>query len=321
MVMVQSAPVLDLIPGTVAALGAVAAAVTCGIVGSYCKQPTTGHSPHAETRQQVHSSGCLQPATESMPSSLAAVSGATAKLVHEPEPEPEWSAEPLFVDDAGRELCLKFHGFQRGKCRHGVDCHRSHAAPSPDSLARLRLRQTAEDEADRASTARHAAEARAAWAKPLPVWLHEARSELVFRTDATQSFEHMCAAARVFLAPDIKGCISDGSAVALDQLHAIPPSMHQSPPVCPSLLHAYQLGGHKMPRSWKKALLHKKKLVGRFQRTDAYKAWIAAYRDFVRDVVAPRCGDPRGVVFQCPPTLRIHMPGKVPTIGMHTDSE
>ena len=229
----------------------------------------------------------------------------------------------LFVDDAGRELCLKFHGFQRGKCRYGVDCHRSHATPSAKSLVHLRRRQEILAEAHKSASERHAAEARAAWDKPLPRWLHEARSELVFRADATPSFGVMRGAAELFLAPATEGsaAASNENRVSLERLHEIPPSAHHCPPVCPSLLHAYQLGGHKLPRSWKKALLHKKKLVGRFQRNEAYTVWIAAYRDFVRDVIAPLCGDPHGVVFQCPPTLRIHMPGKAPTIGIHTDSQ
>ena len=41
----------------------------------------------------------------------------------------------------------------------------------------------------------------------------------------------------------------------------------------------------------------------------------------MQDVVAPLCGDPTGVIYQCPPTLRVHMPGHVPTIKMHCDSE
>lgn len=305
---------------TAAAAAAAAAAVTavaCGMVHS-CKPGAAARTGACTAEAPQGSSN--GPRMRCIPS--ADVS-ATAGDLGRHAPEPERPADlAFFVDNAGRELCLKFHGFQRGKCRHGVECHRSHAAPSADSLLRLRSRQKAQEEADRAAAERHAAEARAAWDKPLPPWLHEARSELIFRTDTTTSFERMCAAARLFLAPTIKeDTTGNDSQIPLELLHEIPPAAHHSPPVCPSLLHAYQLGGHKLPPSWKKALLHKQRLIGRFQKTDAYKAWIEAYRDFVRDVVAPRCGDPHGVVFQCPPTLRIHMPGRVPTIGVHTDSQ
>ena len=48
---------------------------------------------------------------------------------------------------------------------------------------------------------------------------------------------------------------------------------------------------------------------------------ISAFKSFVAEVVAPLCGDETGVVYQCPPSFRIHMPGKSPTIGMHCDSD
>ena len=48
--------------------------------------------------------------------------------------------EPAFFDVSGKELCLKFAGFQKGKCRNGDACHRSHGTPAPDTLERLKAR-------------------------------------------------------------------------------------------------------------------------------------------------------------------------------------
>ena len=57
------------------------------------------------------------------------------------------------VDAAGVELCLKFHGLQRGKCRFGVECHRSHKAPCDASLPIHRQLLDAKDAAEAAQRA------------------------------------------------------------------------------------------------------------------------------------------------------------------------
>ena len=44
-------------------------------------------------------------------------------------------------------------------------------------------------------------------------------------------------------------------------------------------------------------------------------------RRFVAEVVAPAVGDPAGVVFQCPPTLRVVLPSARPTGKPHRDAD
>lgn len=48
--------------------------------------------------------------------------------------------EPVYFDVEGKELCLKFAGFQKGKCRNGDACFRSHGTPDPETLERLKAR-------------------------------------------------------------------------------------------------------------------------------------------------------------------------------------
>ena len=72
---------------------------------------------------------------------------------------------------------------------------------------------------------------------------------------------------------------------------------------------------------WKRNYYNKsKKMVQKMKRNSDYIAYIAAFKTFIADVIAPLCGG-SGVVYQCPPTLRIHMPGHVPTITMHRDAD
>ena len=71
------------------------------------------------------------------------------------------------VDAAGVELCLKFHGLQRGKCRFGVECHRSHKAPCDASLPIHRQLLDAKDAAEAAERAIAAEQQRAAAAIPI----------------------------------------------------------------------------------------------------------------------------------------------------------
>jgi hypothetical protein len=42
-----------------------------------------------------------------------------------------------------------------------------------------------------------------------------------------------------------------------------------------------------------------------FRASVEWATFLAEYRRWVADVVVPLVGDPRGVVFQCPPTLRV----------------
>merc|ERR1712060_1012636 len=46
---------------------------------------------------------------------------------------------------------------------------------------------------------------------------------------------------------------------------------------------------------------------------------MGAYRRFVREIVAPLIGDPLGVAFQCPPTLRCQLPSSHALGHRHRD--
>ena len=45
-----------------------------------------------------------------------------------------------YFDVDGEELCLKHAGFQKGSCKHGDACHRSHGTPAAETVTRLKAR-------------------------------------------------------------------------------------------------------------------------------------------------------------------------------------
>ena len=274
----------------------------------------------------------------------------------EPEPEPEGGArhrpaalprqqlvpEPAgpLLDIAGCELCLKFAGVQPGQCRFGAECHRSHGTPSAASRALIQRLVAAQALAAEAEANARLAEAAAVLNAPLPQWLHDSRTELVFSAERSPHYERMRTAACRFLrAGGERGGEGTGEpGLALDQLHTLPPGQHSQPPACPALAAAYARAGMSLPSSWgggddhggaapktrrgKKALKSAQaERQRRFEQSDDYIEYIHAFKALVADVVAPLCGDESGIVFQCPPSLRIHMPGKSPTIGIHCDAD
>ena len=120
---------------------------------------------------------------------------------------------------------------------------------------------------------------------------------------------------------DVGSSAASSTLPCLHKLHTAVPTKTTPVPVCPTLIFAHRHGGHKLPPSWKKALMHNKRLITRFHRSLHYRAFLDAFHAFVRDVIAPLCGDETGIVFQSPPTLRVQMPSHAPTIGLHCDSE
>ena len=212
------------------------------------------------------------------------------------------------VDAAGVELCLKFHGLQRGRCRFGAECHRSHKAPCDASLPIHRQLLDAKDAAEAAQRAAEAEQQRAIEAseaaRPLPPWLHAARAELRF--DAPSAIG-MAAAARAFLECD-----------SLERLHEVAALDAARPPACPTLISAYKRARRALPKSWREALLKQTKTLKRLNATPAYAAFLDAYRAFVNETVVPHIGSP--VVYQFPPTLRVSMPGSK-CIDVHTDAD
>ena len=223
------------------------------------------------------------------------------------------SSQVELVDDAGTELCLKFHRCQRGRCRFGKECHRSHEAPSASALAPLcalrDAREAAEAAASAAAAERRRAVAAEAAAADVPDWLQRARRELHFDASSGGALARMVAAAVEFLG---------AGTVGLDALHALAPTGEV--PACPTLISAHKRAGRALPTTWKAALLKQARTLKRLKLTPAYRAWLGAYRDFVRDVVAPLCGDDTGIAFQCPPTLRVVFPGAA-GLGEHVDAD
>jgi hypothetical protein len=180
---------------------------------------------------------------------------------------------------------------------------------------------------------RQAARAEAAKLRePLPPWLHEARQFRVFRADKTDSFACMQNSLLALLRMAVTDTPRKHTYVEepgllgldLDSLHLCPALSEERVPVVPTLAHAFRLSGRRFPKTWTMAYKATKSMVRRMHRTDPYVAFISAFEDFVRDVIAPLAGarfGSGGLRFQCPPTLRIHMPGRAPTIGLHCDSE
>ena len=95
------------------------------------------------------------------------------------------------------------------------------------------------------------------------------------------------------------------------------------PPRWRKLTHAFRHAGWKMPPAWAKALRpgEEKRSFTLLQKETYYLNFLEAYKAFVTNEIAPTCGDPNGVVFQSPPTIRVAMPSKAPTIQLHCDSQ
>lgn len=270
----------------------------------------------------------------------------------EPEPEPELCR---LVDEEGRELCLKHAGLRRGRCRFGAQCHRSHAPPSTASLALIREMMMFKSQTDNTPTRAGAeggteGEVGSMEARQLPGWLHSCRSELIFdcrgcSSRGRDSFGRLHAAVCRLLAAATDDCSSDNCAYPpLSQLHRRTAEEYPSDclPVAPALASAHRRqqlqqclqataeGSHHQDRvravSSSSSSQRRKQIQSEFESTVAHREFIEAFQDFVALVVtplvlrdAPSTGG--GLAYQCPPTLRVHMPGRAPTIGLHCDAE
>ena len=155
-----------------------------------------------------------------------------------------------------------------------------------------------------------------------PAWLRGARSELVFPC-ASESYVTMQKCLRALLLPE--GVAED---VSLELLHEYIDGRGPLP-LCPTVLHAAKLAGHKLSKKWKWAMVRSStKGVSALHATPSYQRFLAAFDTFVRDVIAPLCGDRGGIQYQRPPTLRVHLPSRAArygkgkgTIGVHSDAE
>jgi len=220
-------------------------------------------------------------------------------------------------DTDGHELCLK-HALRGRSCRWTRKpdrCNRSHRTPSAQALVLLDAMQKDKESATLQVASERQAAAKAALLLPLPAWLHRHRETLRFPVGDCSAFGQLRTAAARFL------CKS-GLAEGLTQLHVIDGrALPEEPPLCPSMISAFKRAGYKLPALWRKALLNIKKTVRRLEKDESYQDYVAAYKELVRETVLPLCGDATGIVFQCPPTMRVHLPGFCHTIKLHCDSE
>jgi len=143
----------------------------------------------------------------------------------------------------------------------------------------------------------------------VPEWLEQARTELrvSYNVGAYDFEQHM---------EQILECGSR----TLPTLHDVR-ELPQEPPLCSRMMHAFKHAGWKMPETWFKAMRRQRKHLAILHKAPVWGEFMEAYHRFIKNEVAPLCGDPAGVVYQCPPTIRIAMPSRAPTIPMHCDSE
>ena len=156
----------------------------------------------------------------------------------------------------------------------------------------------------------------------VPAWLSDLRRERRprYRTDAYRFDELIRALVKQPAWPE--GSPGDGP---LEMIHDVGPTgaLPATAPRFGKIMHAFRHAGWKMPPEWRLAMRpgEERRSFKAFQTTPEWIAFMETYARFVREEVAPLCGDPAGVVYQCPPTLRIAMPSVAPTIALHRDRE
>jgi hypothetical protein len=230
-----------------------------------------------------------------------------------------------------------------GKCRWGEECHLSHNPPSDDTKARLEELRRHHAKRKAAKEMATAKAEQAALNAPLPERLHATRTTRVFEC-CRQGDEHdgkgekgekgkkggksedpwcrMQAALSVLLSlsvtdrPRKRTIVTEEQleGLSLNQLHLCGELSSERVPLVPTLAHAFRLAGRKFPKSWTMAYKQTRSMIRLMTRQTAYEHFIQAYEEFVREVIAPLAGveEGNGLRYQCPPTLRVHMPGKAP---------
>ena len=84
----------------------------------------------------------------------------------------------------------------------------------------------------------------------------------------------------------------------------------EPPPLLPTLLFAFKLGGFRIPTSWSKTRQRCQRYISKVHASEEWARFLSAYDEFIRDVVAPASGDAEGIYYQRPPTLRVAMPSR-----------
>ena len=119
-----------------------------------------------------------------------------------------------------------------------------------------------------------------------------------------------------------------GASARLSTLHTLA-RQGARVPLCPAVHAAVKLvsdsGGGGAPDAWRAGFAsgkRRQRQVQAYRASAPYRAFLDCYRRWVAEVVVPLVGDPLGVVFQCPPTLRVVLPcaGGRANIGPHKDS-
>ena len=112
---------------------------------------------------------------------------------------------------------------------------------------------------------------------------------------------------------------------ALSALHVLPADgvLPETPPLFYKLARSHVDAGHKLPKRWRRqiAARDRTKVIRKLYAQPEWLVFLAAFEEFVSRVIIPMCS-PSGeeVMVQHPPTLRIIMPGRKPSITMHVDS-
>ena len=213
------------------------------------------------------------------------------------------------VDALGRPLCNS--ALWGVKCRRGAGCAYSHDVPDV-------LRQQYDIRRAETALAKQAAN-RERWRQknappPCPASVSQEAEKL--RVEAVLRYEPLHHPLGKLIA-EVLECTPGEE---LGELH-LRPELPEEPPLCPTLQHAFKLGGRKVPGQWRAVMGpgRNKKVIARLHSSSAYKSWLAGYDEWVRAVVAPAIGG--AFYYQRPPTLRIAMPSRAPTIAMHRDAD
>eukprot|EP00040_Diaphanoeca_grandis_P039118 m.258184 g.258184 ORF g.258184 m.258184 type:complete len:373 (-) comp36249_c0_seq1:77-1195(-) len=140
-----------------------------------------------------------------------------------------------------------------------------------------------------------------------PSWLEDLRRERIDTYDVV----------RYPFAEAMAEILEAQSVDELSSLHRR--TLTKVPPLNPRLIHAFRFAGIKLPTSWKKAEQRQRQMIHRMIASPPYVKFMTIYQKFITEVIVPVLGG--SLRFQTPPTMRIHMPCRKPTILPHTDMD